>query len=608
MNFADILTAGKGISDKEHITMNRLIILLLTLSLFWARNVEGQTTSNKAAAKLSAAAKVDDLFDDGLSEPDKEVEAALVFLQGVPAEDQEYIRFFTTYAIRPEKRDQSVLALSFVIHSLIGISDVNGGGGGYYPLAINEADGKDVLLKLRNLRLVKDTKTLWWIDLRECNWTPQAWEEISQLDGYFVSPVIDYDKYGLLKLLSGNAVVRADWFILHATDMSQQQDTERKTFIYDTLLYAQTKIPKNIDDFRKIWGMDIPQAERLGADYATLITKSQVVSRSGTRILFGYRTPLGYYYDTYDVKNIEGKRDYAENLITQRGKPPIVSDGGETFASNQLRLQVYALRDQIGKLVPVADAAIVRHTTDVLGDNRVITGRSCMDCHAAGPIPAENTLLEYIKQNNTLYNKNKQDQLRIASVYLSKKFEDAIVDDQELFAKAIKKVNGCTPEQNSKFYLDAITDYAQPVDLAQAAYECGLTVEEFRSKVSKIRSLRVLKMISPNSEPIPRQAWESPGKDGQPGLFQQCMIQIKGLTAKITETRVIDKRLTKDYVIIKKDTQVRITDPDTKKEVILGEVKVGDKLELQTLKYQGWVGVIFNGKSGYVEETNVTRE
>ena len=585
----------------------KYILAILISVLLLAGSVAAQTKTTKPSTIKS----VEQLFEPELRSPDKEVEDAILFLQKKDPSDQEYIRFFSTYAIRPEKRDQSVLALSFVIHSLIGISDEKNeqfGAGGYYPLALNTAKEKTDPLKLDNIRLVPGSKTLWWIDLRECNWTPQAWEEISRLDGYFVSPVIDYNKYGLLKLLSGNAVVRADWFILHATDMSQQADTEEKTFIYDTLLYAQVKIPKTIDEFRKIWGMDVPQAEKLGADYATLVTKSQVVSKSGTRLLWGYRTPLGYYYDTFDVKNLQGDRDYAENLLKQKGRPPLISDGGETFASNQNRLQVYALRDAKGKLVPLADTGIVRHTTDILGDNRVITGRSCMDCHAAGPIPSENTLLEFIEQRNKLYVPIKADQLRIKRVFLDSKFEDAIKDDQELFARAIKRVNGCTPEQNAKFYLDAVTDYASHVTLDQAAYECGLSVDDFKLKVRNINSLRVAKMISDKSEPIPRQAWESPGKDGQPGLFQQCMTHINGLTAKITETRVIDKRLTKTFIIVKNDTDVRITNPDTKKEEILGKVRAGEKLELQTLKFQGWVGVIFNGKSGYIEEKNVTRE
>jgi hypothetical protein len=228
--------------------------------------------------------------------------------------------------------------------------------------------------------------------------------------------------------------------------------------------------------------------------------------------------------------------------------------------------------------------------------------------YPAGPIPSENTLLEFIEQRNKLYVPIKADQLRIKRVFLDSKFEDAIKDDQELFARAIKRVNGCTPEQNAKFYLDAVTDYASHVTLDQAAYECGLSVDDFKLKVRNINSLRVAKMISDKSEPIPRQAWESPGKDGQPGLFQQCMTHINGLTAKITETRVIDKRLTKTFIIVKNDTDVRITNPDTKKEEILGKVRAGEKLELQTLKFQGWVGVIFNGKSGYIEEKNVTRE
>lgn len=586
-------------------------ILATALSLlFFAGSVWGQTTPKPPASNLPK--DVTGLFEDvkvQLKEPDSEVEDAIVFLLDKPEEDRDYIKFFSTYAVPAQYRDNTVLTLSFVIHSLIGVSlDEAEGVGGYYPLALNITPGKDQPIKLRNLRLVPGSTTLYWIDLRECNWTPEAWEKISELDGYFVSPVIDYNKYGVLKLLSGNAVVRADWFILHATDMSQQTDTDRKTLIYDTLLYAKNKIPKNIEEWRKVWGINVPLAQQLGADYATLVTKSKAVSKNGTRILFGYRTPTGYAYDTYDVKNLEGFRDYAENIIAYRGLPPTVLDGGENFTTNQIRMQVYALRNAQGDLVPFADATIVRHMTDVLGDARVITGRSCMDCHAAGPIPAENTLLEFIRQRNKAGAYKKADQLRIDRVFLSNKFEEAIVEDQVLFAKALLKINGLAPEKNHELFLDAIQRYAEDVTLEQAAFECGLEVEDFKKQVSKINSFRVAKLISPESEAIPRHAWETPGKDGQPGLFQQCMIQIKGLTAKITETRVEIKATAKDYVTVKVQSDVKISDIKTRKERVVGTAKVSEKYEIFDLTHKGWIGIIFNGEKGYIEEQFLVRE
>lgn len=547
-----------------------------------------------------------------LISPNDEVEDAIVFLRDglTNPDDAEYIRFFTTYAVPEANRDKVVLTLSFVVHSLAGLSpNPDETSGGYAPLAknISEKDGEYSIIPIHR---VPNSKTLWWIDLRDYNWTREAWEAVAELDGYFVSPVIDYDSYSALKLLSGNAILRADWFIMHATDMSVQVDHDRKTLIYDTLLYAKQKsIPKHIDEWRKIWGVDIELAQSLGADYATLVSKSKVVSRNGTRILFGYRTPLGYYYDTYDVKNIEGFRDYVDNIIKFRGRPPNISDGGETFGTNHLGLQVYALRDAKGNLVPFADATIVRHLTDQLGDARVITGRSCMDCHSAGPIPAENTYKEFIEAQNKSYAYDKYDALRIKRVFLSNKFEDAVIENQELFAKGLKKCNGLTPEQNNKLFLEAIYKYGAAVDVDQAAFECGITTEEFKAQLKgKNISLRLSKLVSNNTEAIPRQAWETPGADGNPGLFQQAMIAINGLTAKIEETRIVDKSSVRIYGTVKVNSQAKISDAKTRIERVVANVKVGDKLEIFDVRKDEWIGVLINGEKAYLKKTELVRD
>lgn len=555
----------------------------------------GQEPAKQQAAKF--------IFPAGkVVTPDTEAEAAIVHLNKMDKYDAEYIRFFTTYAVEKERRDSVILTLSFVIHSLAGISpNADESAGGFAPLAIRTSTvDKDATPIIIPIRRVKDSETLWWIDLRDYNWTPEAWEKVSELDGYFVDPVIDYQKYSVLKLLSGNAILRADWFILHATDMSKQADTDRKTRIYDTLLYAKQKIPTNVEEWRKIWGVDVKQAQTLGADSATLVSKSKEVSRDGNRMLFGYRTPLGYYYDTYDTKNLEGFRDYTDNIVAYKGRPPTIYDGGESFATNHLGLQVYALRNQKEELVPFADATIVRHLGDALGDARVITARSCIDCHAAGPIVAENTFREFIDQGSKAKTVNKNDALRIKRVFLNGKFEEGILDNQAMFARALKRANGLTPEENNKLFLEAIIKYDTPLTVEQAAIECGLTVDEFRQKVKNISSARVLNLIGRNGEPIPRQVWETPGADGNPGLFQQCMVVIKGLPVKITDTIVEDKTSTRYFATVIAQAQVKITDIKTRQEKVLGTVNPGDKLEVVEARKDSWTGVLINGETGYI--------
>ena len=478
--------------------------------------------------------------DVKLKTPTSEVEDAILFLQddknGYSSVDVDNIRFFTTYALPQDLRDKAILSLSFVLHSLMGISDKEETqAGGYHPLAI--VSGKDK--KIEYLRRVPSSTTLFWIDLRDFGFTSKAWEIVSSYDGYFVEPIVEHRTNGLLRLLAGNAVVRADWFIVHASDTQQQEDKKLKPSIYETLVYANTKVPTTIDEFRKTFTLDLNgKGVKGGNQGAAVVTDSDVVARHN-RILFQYRTELGWYYQSYDVQNMVGLRDYIESFPRWKGKPPTTFDGGEAFATNNVYMQIYALYNGQEKLVNAGDTVLVRHMNDVLGDVRVRVPHSCFDCHAAGPIPSENTIEEYLRESMRLYVPDRTDKERIKRTYLSGRFEDSIKENQDVFAKSLLKINGLSPEENAKNYLEIVTWYNKDLDVKQVAYECGVTQQIFvdKMKVGLNNNGRVpgrIALMLKNNKNVPRQTWESQGADGIPGVFQQSMIIIHGLT-KITE-------------------------------------------------------------------------
>lgn len=461
-----------------------------------------------------------------------EVESAIVYYTGVPEQDREYIKFFTTYQYPIELREDAVLILSFVIHSLAGVSDT-GDVSGYYPLAKMEKT-EDGLEKFIPYKQVPGSDTLWWIDIRDYNWTPEAWEIVAQSDGYVVEPVVNHSNNGALRLLSGNSLLRADWFIEWAINPMRQIDRGDKVILYDTLLYAKTTIPKNIDEFRKIWGLSsLDESRRLGNEYLTLVTKSKQVARHN-RVLAGYRTQIGYLYETYDVSHDEGYRNYIEASLADKGfvgRPPRLSDAGEAFSTNSVGMQVYVLRDANGKIIYDANASVARHVADVTGDVRVRTGVSCIDCHANGPLPSENTILEFFAKEDArakIYDAD--DYRRFKRTYLDGKFEESIVANQEYFERSLLKVNGLTPPENSSKFLKISKWYNNPLNIEQAAHECGVTIEVFKEKCEKGYFGSSLKMLLVSDEPISRTFWESKGKDGIPGGFQQAMVLINGVT------------------------------------------------------------------------------
>ena len=515
---------GPGNADPSTMPESNLLFKL-------QQAMQGEQTPEQIQAAIQGIRKQiegDDL--DRLRTPQSEVEDAILFLSRINNEDIPFIRFFSTYAVRPEHREDTVLTLSFIIHSLVGLNldDFDDGNAGkFYPLAKRE---NGVFTPYRR---VIGSDTLWWIDIRDYNWTGQAWEDMSVQDGYFSKPIVSEDRDGQLRLLAGNAVVRADWFIFQAVNTTSQLDIGEEVDIYTTLLYAKAVAPNNIDEFRRLWGLDIEKARTFGNEYGVLITRSDAVSR-WNRMLFGYRTELGgYLYETYDVNFQKGSRDYVEFFFRNEkpGQPPDVSDAGEAIATNALGLQVYALRNAEGDLVGFGDPTVVRHVSDVIDDVRVRTGHSCIDCHASGIIPAENLLDEIAGGRGKVNFLDRTDALRTDRALLSKKFERAVVLDQQYFAAAVKQTNGLDTGENGKLYLQAVNRYFKDVTLEQAAYECGVTVDQFQQAFTKygVRYGFRLQLLARNGLPIPRDIWEGIGQDGIPSAFQQAMIIVHNL-------------------------------------------------------------------------------
>ena len=482
-------------------------------------------------------------------------DAALYLQEKVAPENRPYIRFFTTYAVPEELQEDTLLQLSFICHSLMGVaSDETGNSGAYYPVAkFVWVDKEKRTYKIERLGAV--TPTLHAIDLRYYNWTPQAWENVSKLDGYTVAPVIPDELYGYIRLLAGNAVVRADWFIDAATNTTKQADLGIKNTIYRELLYASNKVPTNVQEFQKIWGpANEEEAIAKGNNFLTLTVNSNIVARHN-RVLSGFRSDYGWSFRTYDVLSQTGKRDYFTNFFESKGKPPKIFDAGELIAANSVQMQVYDLINDKEQIINDANAGVARHTGDVLGDARVRVANSCVDCHAAGPIPSENAIKEFVKSKGQLNTYEYADKLRIERAYLSDKFEDFVLDSQSQFARALLKVNGLTPEENVKSYLKVITWYNKPLDISQVVLETGLSEKEIEEKAGgKDLLMHQRRYVPPrlslllvNKNPIPREVWEV-SRDGIPSAFQATVLMIRGLTKTTTSYNTVTEKIVEKQV------------------------------------------------------------
>lgn len=455
----------------------------------------------------------------GLIHPNEEFKAAVDFLYKQDPQTRPFIKFFTTYDIPHGLRNQGVLTLSFVTHSLAAWADDFQPT--YRPLAIQDGD------RFIPHQQVPGRPTLWWIDIRDLGWDNDAFEQVVLNDGYFVIPIIDERIAFLLEQegLSPNIILRASWFIAHAFDAQRQADRGLDV-ISDILIYSRlNRAPANLAELEALWAVEN------GVDYTTLVTKSQAVSRHNRVLIAEQGRFEGPFYYTNDVLFQEGARDYLEDLFNFVDGKPRVVDAGEVFFHNQLGLLVFDLFNEVEDRVTFGDPTAVRHNSDITGDVRVRISHSCTDCHASGPLLAENTLFDLLKAGIKIRVPEFDDKADLESSFLGDGFERQVNFGRDVYARAIKYVNGLTPEQNGANYLAIVAWYSQPVTIEQAAIEAGVTPEYLKSRLVGKSSGRLAMMIV-GDEPMPRDVWESIGFDGVPGGFQQAMVLVYGLFFK----------------------------------------------------------------------------
>lgn len=574
------------------------------LLLVFASNTLGQTPNDAIELKT----------------PNSEVEDAILFLTDLQNEgrDPSFIRFFSTYNIQDKKeKEDVVLTLSFVLHSLIAIGkDDEYNSGGFTPLAKRDEEGN-----FTSYQKVPDSDSLWWIDIRDYNWTQQSWENISKFDGYFAEPVVRYDRSGVLRLLAGNAVVRADWFIVHATDQTRQSDNKIDNTFYEELLYAQSDKPKNLDEWVNHWGgIDLKDAQNRGNEAYSLVTEGTQVARHN-RILKMLHGQYGPFFYTFDVINMRGKRNYIDSFLlnSRIGGDPDLYDGGEGIGINYLGGEVYMIYATVfdekdknkivdTKLVDFGDTTIVRHISDIIGDNRVRNPYSCFDCHAAGPIPPENTIREFLESQGNFITYDKADSARIKKNYASGRFEYEIKPAQDRFAFFVNGCNGLTPEENGALFLRAVSKYSKPIKtIEEACFEVGVTKEEFIEKVSKAKFGNSLKILIQGGS-ISKEVWESPPVDGIPGAFQQAMIAINGVT--LIEDSVEVQNLITVYRVIEENAYVEGSSKDHwKKNVRKNDMIMPLNQNNNSINNDGntWYKVKTSTGSGFIRDSFVEK-
>jgi len=533
-----------------------------------------------------------------------ELDATVQYLANVQEQERQYIKFFTSYAFPEEMRENAALALSFWVHSLTGPTLDGSGNRGYFEpiaqavhVAGDKPDKPDKLeRKFVGFKQVPGSKTLWWIDIRDYNWTNEAFEKVSVTEPYIRKPWVT-PSYDVLREQSGNALVRLDWFLMHTADTTRQAD-RNLTPLYYELMYARVGVPKTADQYRKLWNIDVATAETHLLARGSIVDKGQSIVSRHARELTGLRIGHGYHWESSDYKNMDNQNDVLENLSIERNAKGIPvhkgiarkGDAHEYITSNYLGLQTYFLSDGAGKRIEFADPTIVVDTRDRIGDVRVRTARSCIHCHGLGINPSKNELRAVIGDGVDLIT-TYADYKQAARAYYLTTTEQTEQDDAILYSRAVLQANGLDSLENSEMFADILNWYDRDVTLEQAAVECGVTVAEFRTKVSQSAQGRLARLAK-TGHPIPREVWENP----KAGSFAQAMLLINKLDALPVETVEVE------YIVVQKDCNIYSADK------VVGSCTHGQKHKLLGTFQDYWYKLEVNGVTGYVSRDNITVE
>jgi len=528
---------------------------------------------------------------DFVSSADTEMQVLLADLEKLPPDSQKYAAYFTFFNFRhdPQLIKEGYLGLSVWIHHLSNQNVIR------LPQLVEGGHG-----------------TLFRVDIRDYGWDLQSWENVSAADPYFREPVINHELYSSIRLISGNILVRGDWFIDATSSPTKQIDTDQKTILYYELIYGKN-IPKNRADFYKFWRADVPKIE--GKDGKPSLVQQLLVEagKSGVarhnRVLARAPTELGYLWETSDFKNSNGPRDVVNNLYPGVLVHP-ESDAGEFIASDFLGTQKYFVVDKAGNRLDIADAGVARDKDSE--DVRVMTGRSCVLCHAGGINRGINVLEDKIMNANKLKFADYAFKLKADSAYFGKtidittrqkkyKIDEVMKRDAELFNQAIFDIAGISATQNAVLFKKQLNNYNKDVTLEVAAAECGVSVQEFQEKV-RVSVNGYLNSMAVEGATITREQWEAQG-----GAYQQAMLLIKG----------IGKNIKQSYGEISTETALPPTQNDVNyiRTHLEADLKVGKRVlakippdtSLDILKIQGdWFKVQFDKQIGYVHKDKVT--
>lgn len=363
-----------------------------------------------------------------------------------PREYWPYIYYFRTDTVPPEERPLLAASLAFVVCSLSN------------------------RIPLEQQLPVKVSEDLYRIDLRGLGWERQ-----------FAKVIIEHYPYYSLanwpeKHHRAQLVIRADWFVANIMDPVETRDAQYQ------LLYSG-KPPKNVEDFKKFWGV----GERKEYDFGFLEGRSGVKTRNDTRLLQSSATATrGYAWETFDSEKVAGEKDPLENLAARPPKhdaSELIVGMVKSLRGESGTLQAYLLADGDGNRQEEAPAKIVKDDLGLRGPD-IRNTIDCVSCHQEGIKNVTVNEYEAHFLSGALVAADYQTKQEIERYYESLDIFKDIKRNNEDYETGVRLVNGLDPATNARTFVAIVEQYDRDLTLEQAARELYLQPQELQDAIA----------------------------------------------------------------------------------------------------------------------------
>ncbi len=435
-------------------------------------------------------------------------------LRNAPRDQRQYLRYFTLHNLynHPGIQNNDLIMYRFALSK-----------------ALNSLSWKNRIVEPKAL---DPAQTLYVVDLRDLDWDRgEQWNEIMSAYPYGLKygnhpdPELqrlddDIDEEAHCSL----PLIRADWFVAIAT----------KPPLYHSLL----GLPKYAGELEKKLEVNIaanfndPKPERISR---AAYPKSGISGQN--RMVERNEAKYGSYWKSYDFKPESARAKLTRyplgplNLFPV-GKHPysrqaFVHDGGEIVFNLPNGLQGYFLINGKDERIDEGPIAVVSDSLKTSGTPAIVTGLSCIACHAQGMKPFQDT----IRLGNGVFGDAER---KVLSLYPEIPVMDKLLaEDTDRFMSALLKTAGpfLPPGTDLKIYPEPVGEVARwyrlvYLDLETVAHE--LDIADPRSIIEKVGEKKLkqlgLENLTKKGGVIPRTEWEA--KEGV-SLMQELARELR---------------------------------------------------------------------------------